>query len=138
MEFKKKLRIRLYLAIGYMVFGALMCALFCGLMLKNDYIAAMGFAMIAVGALQLWKYFRITKSEESVRSREIMEKDERNVSIAHRAKSMAFSMYILLACAASIVLGIMGRLQMAQVLSGNVCVMLVIYLVSYAVIRNKS
>ena len=138
MEFKKKLKIRLCVAIAYIVLGALLCAVFCGLMLKNEYIAALGGALIAVGAMQMWKYFRTTKSEESVRSREIKEKDERNVWIAHRAKSMAFSMYILLACAVSIVLGIMGRLQMAQVLSGNVCVMLVIYLVSYAAIRNKS
>ena len=138
MEFRKKLKIRLSVAIGYILLGALLCVLFCGLMLKNDYIAAMGFSLIVVGALQMWKYFRITKSEESMRSREIKEKDERNISIAHRSKSMAFSMYILLACAASIVLGIMGRVQIAQVLSGNVCVMLLIYLLSCIIIRNKS
>ena len=138
MDFRKKLKIRLGVAIGYMALGAMMCALFCGLALKNEYISVLGAALITVGALQMVKYFRITRSEESVRSREIKEKDERNVSIAHRAKSMAFSMYILLACAASIVLGIMGRAQIAQVLSGNVCVMLVIYWVSYFIIRNKS
>lgn len=138
MEFKKKLKIRLGVAIGYILLGVLLCVLFCGLALKNDYISALGAALIAVGALQMVKYFRITRNEESVRSREIKEKDERNVSIAHRSKSMAFSMYILLACAASIVLGIMGRAQIAQVLSGNVCVMLLIYLLSYVIIRNKS
>ena len=138
MEFKKKLKIRLGVAIGYILLGVLLCVLLCGLALKNEYISVLGAALITVGALQMVRYFRITRSEESVRSREIKEKDERNVSIAHRAKSMAFSMYILLACAASIVLGIMGRAQIAQVLSGNVCVMLLIYLLSYVIIRNKS
>ena len=138
MEFRKKLKIRLGVAIGYMVLGVLLCVVFGGKIVDNGYAFALGTALIAVGALQLWKYFRITKSDERVRKREIAEKDERNVSIAHRAKSAAFTVSILLVCAASIVLGIVGRVQMAQMLAVPVCVMVGIYLISYGIIRNKS
>ena len=37
-----------------------------------------------------------------------------------------------------LVLGIVGRVQMAQMLAVPVCVMVGIYLISYGIIRNKS
>jgi len=138
MDFDKKMKTRLGIAIGYMALGVVMCVLFSGLVAQNGYAFALGVSLAAVGVLRLIKYFRITRSEESMRSREIAAKDERNVSIAHRARSTAFLVCVLLACAASIVMGLMGRVEIAQWIAGAVCVMVVIYLISYFIIRNKT
>ena len=138
MDFRKKLKIRLGVAIGYMALGAMMCVLCCGLVAENWYVFTLGIALIVVGALRLWKHFRTTKSEESIRSQQIAESDERNIAIAQRARSAAFRIYVLIASVEIIVLEIMGRAEAVQMLYGQVCALLVIYWVSYFIIRNKS
>ncbi len=138
MEFKKKLKRRLfYGAFVCMALGAAMLAVQFWVEEKADFFSSFGFALIVVGAARLLQYRRITGSEESIRAREIAETDERNLAIAARAGRAAFVIYILLGCCGMIVLQLMQRQELAQLMSLSVCALLVIYWLSYLVIRKK-
>ena len=137
MDFKKKLKIRLWVAITYILLGVAMIVVGLVVGSKNDILSSFGFAIALIGCVRLRNYFLITKDEERIKAQEIAEKDERNIAIADKAKSFAFTTFVLLACIAVIVLHLLKKTQWALVLSSGVCVLLVLYWVGYYIIRKK-
>lgn len=137
MEFRKKLKTRLYLAISYIVLGSGMIA--AGLITKTDnqFVSSFGLALAVMGIVRLKQYFVITKNEERIRKQEIAETDERNISIVHRARSITFSIYVLLACLTVMVLSFMQLHQPAMWISFSVFVLIAIYWICYFVVRRK-
>lgn len=138
MEFKKKLKIRLYLAIAYIIAGLALTVIFNVTGNGNEYLASFGVALVVVGFARVRGYRRITKSEESIRQREILETDERNVAISQQAKSWAFYVFVVLLSIAIIVLQFLRLTVYVRVLSGVLCTLLVIYWISYWIIRKCS
>lgn len=138
MDFKNKMKKRLYMSVILVLIGVLMAAVPFISKSENTFISSYGAALAACGAVKISQYCKTMKSEESMRKREIMENDERNISIANRAKSMTFSFYVILCGIAIIVLGFMGRYDSAQMISLSVCALLAIYLCSYFYISKRS
>jgi len=93
---------------------------------------------VVCGLVRVRNYRRITKSDETVRRQEIAETDERNIAIANRAKSWAFALYLMLTSSLVIVLEILNRVELATVLAGSVCALVLLYWGSYWVIRRRS
>lgn len=137
MDFKKKLKMRLYTALGCIVIGLAMIAADWVWETENELLSAFGFALIGCGIVRIRNYFLITKNEETIRKREIAEKDERNIAISNRAKSAAFSIYLFLVCVAVIAAEFMGKSALASGLAFSVCALLVLYWASYYVIRKR-
>ncbi len=138
MDYKKKLKMRLFFGIGYIVLGLALILTFCLIATENDYLSSFGFALIVVGAVRVRNYFLINKNEETLKKHEIAETDERNIAIANKAKSIAFIIYIIAMGISIIVLQILHKSEMASVLSGTMCFLLVVYWISYFIIRKKS
>ncbi len=138
MDYKKKLQLRLYFAIGYLVLGLAMIVIFNVLRAENDIWSSFGFAMVIIGVAKIRNYMMINKSEETLKRQQIAETDERNISIANRAKSIALTVYIVLACVSVIILHIVNQSQLATVISGTVCALLLIYWITYWVIYRRS
>ncbi len=138
MDFKKKLKIRLFVAIGYIVLGIAMIILFNIFHTENNFLSSLGFALVVIGIARIRNYLMITKNEETIKKRQIAESDERNISIANRAKSVSFIIYVVMACVAVIVLELFNETQLATVLSATVCVLVVVYWISYWIISKKS
>ena len=103
MEFKKKLQIRLYCSIGYVIIGAVLIAASYAARGENV-ISTIGAALAVCGIARIIKHFRITKNADALKRMEIAETDERNVSIASKARSAAFLAYIYIAFIALIAL----------------------------------
>lgn len=138
MKFENKLKLRLYLAIGYIVLGVILIILFNLKGAENSYLSSMGLALIVVGIVRIRNHIIITKNEESIRKQKIAETDERNIAIANKAKSLSFMIYIFMACIAVIVLEILNKTQWVSVISGMVCLLLVIYWVTYLIVRKTN
>lgn len=138
MDFKKKLKIRLFIAIGYIVLGFAMIVAFNIINTENDFLSSFGFALVVIGIVNIRKYIFITKSEETIVKQQIAETDERNIAIANKAKSVSFIVYVVLACVAVIVLELLNKTQLAIILSTTVCVLILIYWISYWIISKKS
>ncbi len=138
MDFKKKLKVRLFTAIAYIVLGAAMIIISLAIKTENEFISSFGFALIFVGIARIRKHMLITKNDETVKRQEIAETDERNIYIANKAKTFTFSLYIIISCLAAIVLQFFDVSLLSQYIFLSVCLLLIIYWVSYFIIRKKS
>lgn len=138
MDFKKKLKIRLFVAISYVILGIAMIVVFNVIKTDNSFFSSLGFALTVIGIARIRNYFLITKDEETITKRQIAENDERNISIANKAKSVAFLAYILVVCTSITILYVLNKTQLAFILSGTVCFLLLVYWISYWIISKKS
>lgn len=137
MEFKKKLKLRLCLAIGYIILGAIMMILsFIGAA-KNEMISTFGGMFAVVGIVRVVQYMRLIKDESAIHAREIAETDERNIMIMTKARSLTFSIYIMLSGAAIIVLYLLNKVFAAQIIALVICVFTLIYYICYHIIKRK-
>ena len=138
MDFKKKLKIRLFVAISYLILGIAMIVVFNIIKTENNFFSSFGFALAVIGIARIRNYFLITKDEETIAKKQIAENDERNISIANKAKSFAFLAYILVVCTSITILYALNKTQLAFILSGTVCFLLLVYWISYWIISKKS
>ncbi|MBQ7898186.1 MAG: hypothetical protein IJ323_07150 [Clostridia bacterium] len=138
MDFKKKLKTRLWIALIYVALGIIMTA--GGIVTKTDnsFISSFGLILAVMGAVRMRNYLIITKSEERIKKQEIMETDERNVSIVNKARSITFTAYVLLLGIAVIVLSLLNMREIAVWISYSIFLLIIIYWISYFIIRKKS
>lgn len=128
---------RLGIAIFYVIIGVLFVVLTSIGIIKNEVMLAFGTAFGACGLMMIVKNIRIFKSTENFIEKEIAEKDERNIMIWTKARSLTFSVYAVIAGIAIIVLYTVNMEYAAQVIAYNLCGVLVIYGICYFIIRNK-
>lgn len=135
MDFKKRMKIRLWTNIIYIVLGVAMIA--AGFITKtdNEFVSSFGLTLTVVGLALIKK--NIITSEEKLKRREIAENDERNIAIVHKARSWAFSFYVILGCLAVIVLSLLSLQDIASWIGVGVFSLIAIYWICYFVVRRK-
>lgn len=137
MEFKKKLRTRLIVAISYIVLGLILVAIDVIGHTDNYFYLSFGITLAVMGLLRIFQHRKITADEKSIRQQELTESDERTRMIAERARSWTFSLSVTIAGIAVIVLSLLGYHEEALPLSWFVCGMAVIYWICYIIISKK-
>ena len=137
MDFKKKLKVRRVTAIVFIVLGILLIAVAAITKTDNYFISSYGLAIAVIGVARLRQLSRITKNEESEKKREIAETDERNILIAQKAKSMAFFLYVLISGVAVIILSFLRMNEIAAWIAYPVCLLIVLYWISYVIYQKK-
>lgn len=136
MEFKNKLKIR---ALVSAVIGILGTVLMCiGLTNANESASSFGLTFAVIGIARILQYKRITKDEETLHKRQVAETDERNVMLWTRARSLAFSVYIIVCAVAIIVLNVLDLSVYADILAYNLIAFVVIYWIIYFIISRKN
>jgi len=138
MDFKKKLKSRLYVAYGYLAIGILMVLVSLLTKTENEFISSFGLAIAVMGVARIRNYLKITKNEETIRKQEIAETDERNLSIQQKAKGAVFSIYLILSGIAVIMLSFLKMHEEAKWISYSVLLLVVIYWICYLVYQKKS
>ena len=138
MDFRKKLKTRLCVGITYIILGIAMTAVSILSKTENQFISSLGLAFVVLGIVRIRNYFIITKNDETVRKQEIAETDERNLSIANKARSAAFILYVFIAALFVIVMGIIGKFEVAQWASYSVTLLVAIYWIFYFIYQKKS
>lgn len=138
MEFRKKLKTRLYFAVGYIIIGIVMIIASVITENNNEFLSPMGAALLVIGIARVRNHFLITKNDETIKKQQITETDERNIAISNSAKSFSFNLYVIIACIAVIVLQFLKFSDLATVIGLTVCALLLIYWVSYFIIRKNS
>lgn len=129
-------KLRAVLSLCWITLGAVLLAL--GLTGRvDDYWTTMGFALSLVGSLQLLRRHRISRNPALKEKMEIAESDERNHFIRSRAWAWAGYLYILLVALAVIVLRILGEELLSVAAAYSVCLMMILYWVSYWVLQKK-
>lgn len=96
-----------------------------------------GSGLLAVGVVQLLRFYRLNKNETYREMVEIEEKDERNRFIRNKAWAWTGYLFLMFAALACIILKIAGQDLLSMAASGAVCLMLVLYWIAYVVLRRK-
>ena len=137
MEFKKKLKQRLYIAVSYIVIGLALIAADALNHFENQFFFSFGMALTVMGILRLIRHRKITKDESTIRRQEVAETDERTLMMAEKARSWAFSYSILIAGIIVIVLSLLGKHDAAQPFAWYVCGQIGLFWICWLLARKK-
>ena len=138
MDFKKRIKTRLYVGIAYIFLGIAMISITFMNITDNEFVSSFGLALALMGLVRIRNYFLITRNDETLKKQEIAETDERNISIINKARGMAFIAYIMIAALSVIVLALLGYHEIARWISYSVALLVAIYWVCYIIYRKIS
>ena len=137
MDFRKKLKTRLYLGILYIIFGIAMIALTFIKQGDNSYFSTLGLIFAVFGIKRIRQYFVITRSEESIRKQEIAETDERIIMLQQKSATLSFTISSVLGAIAIFVLHLLDMALYASIVSYVICGYILIQVVCYFVMARK-
>lgn len=131
------MKIKSYLvSIIYILIGGILIGLgFVGIV--DEFWNGMGSALLVMGVIQLIRRYRLEKNEAYREKVEIEAKDERNHFIRNKAWAWAGYLFVMIMAVASIVLRIMGQDLLSTAASGSVCLVLVLFWISFYILRRK-
>lgn len=127
---------RLISSVVEIVIGVILSVLsFAGTI--DEYWGGMGTALVIVGGIFLIRQIRYKTNHEYQQSIDVEVNDERNKFISMKAWSWAGYFFVIIAAAVSIILKIIGQDEYVSFASGSVCLIVILYWLSYLVIRKK-
>ena len=128
---------RLILSIGWVVVGAALFVLTLTEKLDSAVYSGMGGALMAVGALQIIRNLRYRNDAEYREKIDTEVQDERNRFLRMKSWSWAGYIVVLTEGIGVITAMILGEKTVQLVLSYSVCLLLVVYWISYLILRKK-
>ena len=132
MKFNK----RLIANITEIVVGVILTV--CGAVgILDSYWSGMGTALIVVGGLMMIRQVRYSTNAAYKENVDVEIQDERNKFLRITAWSWAGYFSVLIGAVASIVLKILGQDQLSQFAGFSVCLLMVLYWVSYLILKKK-
>ena len=121
----------------YAVIGAVLSVLSYTGVIENDFIRAFGAALFLCGIVKAVRYTIIMKDPEKMDKIEIAERDERNIMLYEKARSLAFAAFITMAGIAIIVLYILDLTFAGQIVAYTVCGYVLLYFICYMIVKRK-
>lgn len=103
----------------------------------DEYWSGLGTGLIFVAVLMLFKQIRYQKNDTYRQAVDVEISDERNRFIRTKAWAWAGYGFIIISAFASIILKVFGREDVALIASYGVCAILVLYWVSYWILKKK-
>ncbi len=100
-------------------------------------LPGMGGALFGVGVVRLVMGIRLEKDKEYREKYEIEVNDERNRYLRMKAWSWAGYCFVLIGSVATIIFAAADKKELMMLTSGSVCLVLVLYWISYLIVRNK-
>ena len=137
MDYKKKLKQRLYVNLGWAGIGALFILFWCIRQPENTFPLSLGIAFVIMGVIRTIQYRQTVKDEQALRQKELAETDERNLMMNERAKSWAFSISVFIAGNLAIILSLLGKQDLALLFAWFLCGMTLLYWICWNIIRKK-
>ena len=127
---------RLYVNILWLMIGSILIGLsFAGVV--DEYWNGMGMGLAVVGAINLIRYYRLNKNDVYREKIELEASDERNHFIRNKAFAWAGYYFVLIAAVGTIVFKIIGQELLSQAAAYAVCLMLILYWISYMILKRK-
>ena len=104
---------------------------------ESDYWGGMGFALIAMGIVQLMRRIRYKTNEDYRQSVDVERNDERNRYLGMKAWAWAGYLYVMIAAVASIGLKVSGQDELSIFAGYSVCLILVLFWGSWLWLKRK-
>lgn len=121
----------LYLIIGLVLLGLGIAGV------VDEFWSGMGSGLLFVSVLRLIRLYRFNKNEDYREKVETEISDERNRFIRNKAWAWAGYIFILISAVAVIVFKLAGQELLSTASSVALCLMLVLYWVSFFILRKK-
>ena len=130
-------KVKTYLvSIFYIILGAVLIGLgFAGKV--DEFWNGMGSALLVIGVIHWVRFYRFNKNEAYREKLETEANDERNKFISNKAWAWAGYLFVMIMAVASIVLRIFEQNLLSIVASGTVCLVLILYWMSYLILKRK-
>lgn len=128
---------RLALSIIYVVIGIVLIALSIAEILDSSFYSGMGGGLIAVGVLQIIRNIKYRSNQEYKERVDIEENDERNRFIHMKSWSWTGYIIVLVNAVGSIVATVMNQDLIRSYCLYSVCVILIVYWISYMIVSKK-
>lgn len=105
--------------------------------LVDSFWSGMGGALLLMGVLQLIRCIRYQRNDDYRENVNVSNNDERNRYLAMKAWSWAGYFFVLIAAVATIALRILGLNDYSMLASSCVCLIILLYWISYLILRKK-
>lgn len=130
-------KIKLITNIIEIIIGLALCiCYFAGLI--EEYWSGMGMALIIVGFLQLLRSIRYYTNENYREKTDTEVNDERNKYIASKAWAWAGYLFVFIAAVATIVFKLLDKEPLMMLSSAAICIILILYWISYIILNKKN
>ena len=106
-------------------------------MINDSIYAGMGGGFLVIGIMQIIRNFKYNSNKEYREKIDIESSDERNRYLRMKAWSWAAYIFVAVAAIVSIVLFVMKKNQTGQIISYSMCALLLLYWISYMILRRK-
>lgn len=103
----------------------------------DEFWSGLGTAFVIIGILQLIRHIRYRTNEEYKETVDVEVNDERNKYISLKAWSWAGYMFVMIAAVGTIIFKLIGQEEYMMLASGSVCLVVLLYWISYVVLRRK-
>lgn len=103
----------------------------------DEFWSGMGTASLIIGILFLFRAIKYKTNDDYKEKYDIEINDERNKYLSMKAWSWAGYLFVMIAACGTIVLKLAGREDLMMIASGSVCLVMVLYWISYMVLKKK-
>ena len=103
----------------------------------DEFWSGMGTALLIIGILFLFRAIKYKTNDDYKEMYDIEINDERNKYLSMKAWSWAGYLFVMIAACGTIVLKLAGREDLMMIASGSVCLVMVLYWISYMVLKKK-
>ena len=100
-------------------------------------LPGMGGALIAIGAIRMYRGIRLEKDAAYRENFEVETHDERNQWLRMKAWSWAGYLFVMIAACATLIFAFIDKKVLMMAASYGVCIMLLLYWVCYLIVRKK-
>lgn len=105
--------------------------------LVDEFWSGFGVAMLVVGTLFLVRNIKYHKNEKYREEIDVQNSDERNKFISMKAWSWSGYLFVMIAAIATIIFKLINQEALMMLASGSVCLIVLLYWVSYIILRKK-
>ncbi len=103
----------------------------------DEFWSGMGTTLLILGILFLLRAIKYKTNHDYKEKYDIEINDERNKYLAMKAWSWAGYLFVMIAACLTIVLKLVGKEDLMMISSGSVCLVIMLYWISYVVLRKK-
>ncbi len=137
MEFKKKLKKRMFWGIAWGVLGLTLVIIWTLTKTENQFLFSFGVALMVIGAMRTVQYRKITRDDKTIRQKELEETDERFLMMSEKAKSWALSWYLTISGFAVIIFSLLGYQDQVLPYAWSICGLTALYWICWFVVSKK-
>ena len=103
----------------------------------DEYWSGMGTGLIVIGVIQLARQIKYKTNITYRETVDVVVNDERNKYIGMKAWSWAGYLFVFVAAVSSVILKIIGYEELVPIASGSVCLIVILYWISFLYLRRK-